>query len=112
MQRRPLSASTQRLHIKVIATRRNGLCPCCQEVPVCTEAGKLSDAEYDHWFSRDKNRLTQTWLVCAECNQRLRDTDFKSRARSAFEAYQQALQPFLSGRQGSLFCAAGARRGA
>ena len=48
---------------------------------------------------RNQNRVTQTWLVCAECNQRLLDTEFKSEARSAFESYQAALRPFLGGRQ-------------
>ncbi len=95
-QRRPLSRRAQAIHIRVIATRRNGLCPCCQAVPVCTEAGKLPGAEFDHWYSRNQNRISQTWLTCHECNVRLVDSDFKAAARSAFEAYQQALRPFLS----------------
>ena len=49
-------------------------------------------------FCRSKNRVTQTWLICGECNGKLRDTDFKAEMRSAFESYQQALRPFL-GRQ-------------
>ncbi len=99
LQRRPLSRKAQTLHIRVIAARRNGLCPCCQNTPVCTECERLSGAEFDHWYSRNQNRVTQTWLVCAECNRQLVDTDFKSGARSAFEAYQLALRPFLGGRQ-------------
>src|ERR1700761_4199558 len=49
MQRRPLSRRTQGIHLQATLTRRNGLCPCCQAVPVCTQDGRLPGAEYDHW---------------------------------------------------------------
>ncbi len=99
LQRRPLSRKTQELHIRVIWSRRNGLCPCCQTTPVCVESGRLDGSEYDHWFGRHQARTTQTWLICRGCNQQLTNTEFKAEARSAFEAYQQALRPFLGGRQ-------------
>lgn len=102
MQRKPLSARTESLHVRVTLTRRNGICPCCQETPVCTDSGRLPGAEYDHWYSRSQNRATQTWLVCGSCNQRLRDTEFKASTQAAFESYQQALKPFLSARQMNL----------
>lgn len=111
VQRRALSERTRNLHIQVVATRRNGLCPCCQEMPVCTAEGKLPGAEFDHWYGRSRNRATETWLVCAECNGRLEtSTEFKDAARSAFESYQRALAPFLAGRQGTLHRAFGSRR--
>jgi hypothetical protein len=99
VQRRPLSKRAQQIHIAATWSRRNGLCACCQTTPVCLESGRLNGAEYDHWFGRNQARVTQTWLICRDCNQRLTDTDFKSGARSAFESYQQALPPFLGGRQ-------------
>ena len=40
--------------------------------------------------------MAHPWLVRGACNQRLLDTEFKAGARSAFEAYQQALRTFLS----------------
>ncbi len=98
-QRRPLSPKTQALHVAVTLARRNGICPCCQEAPVCTESGRLPGAEYDHFYGRSQNRASQTWLVCADCNQHLTDSEFKATARSSFEAYQQALKPFTGGRQ-------------
>lgn len=97
-QRRPLSRRAQEMHVRAIWSRRNGLCPCCQETPVCAASGRLQGSEFDHWYSRHQNRVTQTWLICSECNQQLLNTDYKAGARSAFEAYQQALRPFL-GRQ-------------
>jgi hypothetical protein len=98
-QRRPLSKRTQQIHLAATWSRRNGLCPCCQETPVCDESGRVGDAEFDHWYSRSQNRVSQTWLSCRTCNQALQDTDFKSAARSAFEAYQLALRPFVGTRQ-------------
>ena len=95
-QRKPLSKRAQGIHIRVTAARRNGLCPCCQDTAVCTEMERLPGAEYDHWYSRNQNRVTQTWLVCSDCNAKLLDTDFKAAARSAFEAYQAAVRPLLS----------------
>jgi hypothetical protein len=95
-QRKPLSRRTQQVHISATWTRRNGLCPCCQQEPVCNESGRLDRAEFDHWYGRNQNRVTQSWLVCAGCNDNLNNTDFKASARSAFEAYQMALRPFLS----------------
>jgi hypothetical protein len=96
MQRKPLSRRTQSIHIQATLTRRNGLCPCCQETPVCIEQGRIGGAEYDHFFARDKNRVTQTWLVCGDCNQKLIDTDYRAAARSAFEAYQAAVRLAMS----------------
>jgi hypothetical protein len=98
-QRRPLSRKAQDIHLRATWSRRNGLCPCCQAEPVCIDTGRLQGAEFDHWYSRNQNRVTQTWLVCRACNAALIDTDFKASARSAFESYQMALRPFLSTRQ-------------
>ena len=96
MQRRPLSKRAQEIHVRATWSRRNGLCPCCQAEPICTEFGRVGEAEFDHWYSRNQNRVTQTWLVCRDCNRQLNDTDFKASSRSAFEAYQQAIKPFLN----------------
>jgi hypothetical protein len=95
MQRRPLSKWAMQIHVEVIASKRNGLCPCCEDVPVCTASGRLPGAEYDHWFARNRNRAEETWLVCAECNAHLNNTEFKASVRSMFESYQFALRRVL-----------------
>jgi hypothetical protein len=64
-----------------------------------TERGRRDGSEYDHWYGRHQNRVTQSWLVCRDCNRHLMDTDFEAGARSAFESYQQALRPFTGNRQ-------------
>jgi hypothetical protein len=99
MQRRPLSRWVQRIHLEATYTRRNGLCPCCEAVPVCNEHGRLPGAEFDHWYARNRAGIEATWCVCSACNQRLNDTNFKAAARSAFEAYQLAVRRVLSAHQ-------------
>jgi hypothetical protein len=99
MQRRPLSGWVQRIHVDVLNLKRGGLCPCCEETPVCSPTGRLPAAEFDHWFARNRARAEETWLVCSECNARLNTTEFKASVRSAFESYQLALRRVLQARQ-------------
>jgi len=99
MQRRPLSMWVQQVHIEVLNAKRGGLCPCCEETPVCTVAGRLPGAEFDHWFARNRARAEETWLVCSSCNAKLNETAFKASVRSAFESYQLALGRVLQARQ-------------
>jgi hypothetical protein len=104
VQRRPLSDSTKALHVRVTWLRRNGYCPCCQQLKVCTAEGKLAGAaEFDHWYARHRNGPEETWLVCASCNRSLEATHYKASIRSAFESYQLALRPFLTAGQAELF---------
>ena len=99
MQRRPLSRWVQQIHVEVLNAKRGGLCPACESVPVCGANGRLPGGEYDHFFSRNRARAEETWLVCTACNARLNDPEFKSRMRSAFEAYQLALRRLLQAHQ-------------
>jgi hypothetical protein len=102
IQRRPLSEWTKSIHIRVTLNRRNGFCPACSVTPVCDIHGKLPGAEFDHFYARHRAGVSETWLTCGSCNRALESTDFKSAVRSAFEAYQMAVRPCLSG-QGDLF---------
>jgi hypothetical protein len=63
---------------------------------VCTATGRLEGAKFDHFFDRDKNRVTQMWLVCGECNRHLLDADYRAASPSAFESYQVGVKPLLS----------------
>jgi hypothetical protein len=103
-RRKGLTTWTKGLHVACVSTRRNGICPCCQEIVVCTPEARAEGAEFDHWYGRWRNQPDETWLVCSSCNRLLNaSTEFKDRARSAFESYQQALRPFLVGGQLVLF---------
>ena len=100
LQRRQLSRWVQQVHVDVVRAKRNGLCPCCQETKIIGENGRLPGAEYDHWYSRNRARAEETWLVCEPCNSNLKRPEFKAGSRSAFESYQLALRRFLQSRQG------------
>jgi hypothetical protein len=102
MQRRPLSRFVQQLHIEVVRMKRNGLCPCCQEVPIVNDHGRLPKLEFDHWYNRSNARAEATWAVCRHCNAKLNDTGFKASVRSAFESYQLALRTVIQTRQTTL----------
>jgi hypothetical protein len=103
VQRRPIPDWAKALHVRVTLLRRNGYCPCCQQMQVCSLEGKITGAEFDHWYGRHRNGPGETWLVCGECNRRLENTAFKTSARSAFEAYQDALTKFIAAGQTRLF---------
>ena len=78
------------LQITATLLKRGGLCPCCQEVKIVDENGRLPGAGVDHWFSRDRAKAIQVWLVCRDCNLRLStDTEFKSAFQSAFRAIRR-----------------------
>lgn len=103
VQRRPIPEWAKALHVRVTLERRNGYCPCCRQTQVATEEGKTPGAEFDHWYGRHRNGPGETWLVCGECNRRLENTGFKNSARSAFEAYQDAVTKMLATGQDRLF---------
>ena len=51
---------------------------------------KLPEANWEHWHSPSKNRAHETWIVCRDCNLRLRDDgSFKQKSEVAFNHYQQ-----------------------
>jgi hypothetical protein len=102
VQRRPLSRWAQRIHIEVLNAKRNGLCPCCKEIRVCGEQGRLPGAEYDHFFARNRACAEETWLVCSGCNEHLNQPEFKTSIRSLFEGYQLALRLVIHSRQALL----------
>jgi hypothetical protein len=62
-QRRPLSKRTQGIHIRATWARRNGLCPCCQAEPVCTDSGRLEGSEFDHWLGNPGERERDSGMI-------------------------------------------------
>lgn len=103
LPRRALSESTKALHVRVTLERRNGFCPCCQQQPVCDCEGKLPGAQFDHFYSRNRNAPDETWLVCSNCNRELEIPAFKASTRSSFYSYQHAVLIFMADAQRDLF---------
>tara|TARA_R110002096_G_scaffold226108_3_gene415426 strand:+ start:14534 stop:14935 length:402 start_codon:yes stop_codon:yes gene_type:complete len=87
--RRPVTDSTKRRHRDVVSAL-GGRCPCCGVNAVLGDTGAVLDAEYDHFYSRERRDFTETWLICKRCH---RDMGDRIHHTAAFQAYQQrALQ--------------------
>ncbi|MGK7870545.1 KilA-N domain-containing protein, partial [Falsiroseomonas sp. E2-1-a20] len=68
--RRKFSGLSQEAILRTVAAEPyGGQCPCCDNAPVLTEAGRpLPGAEFDHFFHRGLNRPEYGWLICAACH--------------------------------------------
>ena len=64
--RRPITESVRRRH-RAVLTALGGRCPCCGVMHVLDEAGRVSAAEWDHYFSRERRAFEEVWLVCRPC---------------------------------------------
>lgn len=71
---------------------------------VLDEAGHVSAAEWDHYFSRERRAFEEVWLVCRPCHLRMAD---RTKFGAAFEAYQQRAEQIEAGQLG-LFAQGGA----
>ena len=94
-RRLPLTRSTREAHFITVA-RHGGYCPCCEHT-VITDGDRFTGENEDHWYGRNKRRVDQTWIVCAECNARMeRDSVYKQSRYAQFMAYQSRLAQTLS----------------
>lgn len=95
-KRKPPSVFARDLLFRVAKHRRNGFCPCCEEELIANGNGEpINGAEIDHWFARDRSGIEEMWPVCARCNDRLRDTSYKTVKQSLFSAFQQTVRMFV-----------------
>lgn len=103
-RRKPPTAFVRNLAFQVAQHRRNGFCPCCQDVRILDESGHpLPGTELDHWFSVDRNGAEEMWPVCRKCNMLLTKPSYKTAKTSAFFAFRQAVCTFLLKQQGTFF---------
>lgn len=86
--RREFSRETRDLYIRVVATRYNNLCPCCHHTVVTPTDGPVL-GEVDHWFHPSKRKTNEGWLICRECNSKLRDSTFKQSKNQEFHLFQE-----------------------
>ena len=94
---KPFTARTRRLHQQHVCSQYAGMCPCCRVVQIVKEnAERLPTCNDEHYSGRAKNKLHQTWLTCADCNQRLLDLDYHGAKHQVFVNYQDSLRHFLS----------------
>jgi hypothetical protein len=85
--RHPLTDSVKARHREVVA-RIGGRCPCCGERVVLDADGCVLDAEYDHWYSRERRAFEDTWLICRPCHRRFA-REGRTERSVEFHAYQR-----------------------
>lgn len=83
--RRHITDSTKQRH-KAIVTALGSRCPCCGVNVVLDEDGRVLEADYDHFYSRERREFTETWLICRPCHRGMGD---RIQYTAAFQAYQQ-----------------------
>jgi len=94
---KPFTPRTRRLHQLHVWSQYAGMCPCCRIVQIVKENGeRLPACNDEHHSGRAKNKLHQTWTICAECIQRLVDLDYHGAMHQVFVNYQDSPRHFLS----------------
>lgn len=91
---RPFALKTRRLHIAVVESEYNGMCPCCRGVRIVEGGEKLPNCNDEHFRGRQKNAPEDTWISCVDCNQNLRDPDFHASKYGYFQSYQDARRAY------------------
>lgn len=64
-----------------------GRCPCCGINSVLDDNGQAA-GEYDHFYSRERNTLEETWLICIPCHREMKD---RARFTDQFKVYQSRI---------------------
>jgi len=82
-------------HEDMILRRFSGNCPCCGNIQVVGNTGKMIEdvAEKEHFYGPTQNKLDQTWITCKQCNRNKAagklSMDFINKK---FHAYQADIQ--------------------
>jgi hypothetical protein len=50
--------------------------------------GAVLEAEYDHFYSRERNAFEDSWLICTPCHTRLTFGGEHTQVADAFNVYQ------------------------
>ena len=82
--RRTITESTRKRHKEVVA-QLGRRCPCCGTSEVLSVFGEVVNAEYDHFYSRERRNFEETWLICKPCHLTMTD---RTPHVAAFQAYQ------------------------
>jgi prophage antirepressor-like protein len=81
--------------IAIVERRFGGACPCCMNTRVTNNGKRIPDvSQFDHFHHRSMAAKTEVWLVCKQCNRRLRDrkpSGFWMQKTSAFQHFQQVM---------------------
>lgn len=91
--RRAITETTKKRHREAISLlgRR---CPCCGVAVVLSPTGEVVEAEYDHFYSRERRAFEETWLICRSCHLGMSD---RTPHVAAFQAYQSRAKQLTDG---------------
>ena len=94
--RKEASEKNKQIYRHTIAKRCEKLCPCgCRQRILDDNGNVLLDeagqpiAVYDHWYSRERNGLEAMWLVHRDCNEKLKDDDYRRSKHSRFVVFHE-----------------------
>jgi hypothetical protein len=69
--RKPISAKTKGT-ITIDTAKLGGMCPCCSLISILdANGGRVSEAEYDHFYSNQLPEPENVWLICKPCHDKL-----------------------------------------
>lgn len=85
------------IHIGTSIDYYQGRCPCCQINGILLPSGKkLRTAEEEHWFSRSRRKVHETWIICRECHKKFTSGEWsRSEKQSKFDAYQENVKDWM-----------------
>jgi prophage antirepressor-like protein len=99
-RRREPKRADKRRHTVVVWKCFGGKCPCCGKLTIVDHEGNRNErAQFDHWRLPSENSIALTWLVCDECNARLRDGDERAKREIRFKHYQDVRREYEDSRQ-------------
>ena len=70
--RKHITDTVKNRHIHVIWTL-GGKCPCCGIEEIVIDFSIVKNAEFDHFYSRERRYFEDTWLICRECHLNMKD---------------------------------------
>jgi hypothetical protein len=93
--REEISFDDKKRLIAIVDRKFGGTCPCCMTTKITEDGKRIPDvAQFDHFHHRSMAAITEVWLVCKQCNRRLRDrkpSGFWLQKTSAFQHFQQVM---------------------
>ncbi len=73
-------------------------CPCCTTLTIIGPGGtRLPTARLDHYYGPSSNAITNAWLVCDDCNVKLRKDTYRLAKEPRFKIFQLDLHDWIKG---------------
>ena len=93
--RKDAPEKSHRIYIYTIHKCFDGLCPCGCKTRLLDKYGQPLLDEHgpllveDHWYSRERNGIECMWIVFRDCNQKMKDDDYRRSKHSRFVVFHE-----------------------